>query len=355
MSLIGCHIKHSYVVALSILVVLVIAGCTPSHAQSTFDTSGPVAESQLILFYWIFWAALIVFIAVSGALMYTVIRYRRRPGDMDPPQTHGHKKLEIVWTIVPALILMVVAVPTVQTIFDNANSPSPNSLTVNVKGHQWWWEFSYPHPDNPGERVVTANELHIPVNEVVNVSLESKDVIHSFWIPKIAGKVDMIPNNINTMWIEADETGEYFGQCAEFCGIAHANMRFRVIVQSKGDFESWLRVQASPGVESADPLAVEGRGLFEGDARCWTCHKIEGSKRSRGTTGPNLSHFGSRKHMAAGIVENTQDNLRKWIENPESIKQGTVMYRDAQVYTDPDKALSDSQVSALVAYLTSLK
>ena len=354
MWLMGYRIQSKYVVVMAFLFLLVFTGCTPSHHMSTFDTHGPVARSQLVLFYWIFWAAVFVFVTVSIALFYTVLKYRRRSGDPDPPQIHGHTKLEIAWTIIPSIILIVVAVPTVITIFDNANSPEPSALTIEAKGHQWWFEFTYPHPEEPDKKVVTANELHIPVDEVVNVNLESKDVIHSFWIPKIAGKVDMVPNHTNTIWIKADETGEYYGQCAEFCGVAHAKMKFRVIVQTKEQFEAWLKVQALPGLESADPLAVEGRNLFEGDARCWTCHKVEGSKRSRGTTGPNLTHFGSRNHLAAGVIENTQDNLRKWIQDPESIKQGTIMYRDAQVYTDPDKSLTESQVSALVAYLASL-
>ena len=186
--------------------------------MSTFDTSGPVARSQLVLFYWIFWAAVFVFVVVGGVILYAVIRYRRRPGDPDPPQIHGHKRLEIAWTILPGIVLAVVAVPTILTIFDNANSPEPGALTVNVVAHQWWWEFRY--PSEGGADLVTANELHIPVDEVVNVTLDSTDVLHSFWIPKIAGKVDVVPNNLNTMWIQADEAGEYLGQCAEFCGVA---------------------------------------------------------------------------------------------------------------------------------------
>ena len=211
MWLMGYRIQSKYVVVLAFLFLLVFTGCTPSHHMSTFDTHGPVARSQLVLFYWIFWAAVFVFVPVSIALFYTVLKYRRRSGDPDPPQIHGHTKLEIAWTIIPSIILIVVAVPTVITIFDNANSPEPSALTIEAKGHQWWFEFTYPHPEEPDKKVVTANELHIPVDEVVNVNLESKDVIHSFWIPKIAGKVDMVPNHTNTIWIKADETGEYYG------------------------------------------------------------------------------------------------------------------------------------------------
>lgn len=345
------------VVILALLTVLAL-GCnvvTPSHEQSTFDTSGPVARSQLVLFYWIFWAALFVFVTVGGALLYIVIRYRRRPGDPDPPQIHGNKPLEIGWTFLPAVVLAVVAVPTVITIFDNANSPDPGALTVDVIGQQWWWEFRYPHPTEADAQVVTANELHMPVDEVVNITLDSKDVLHSFWIPKIAGKVDVVPNNKNTMWIQADEAGAYLGQCAEFCGVAHAKMRFRVIAEPRAEFDAWLAAQAAPALVPIEPLALQGKTLFEGDAQCWSCHTVLGSKRSGGTVGPNLSHLASRTHIAAGLVENTRASLKRWLQDPESIKQGTIMYRDAAVYTDPDKKLTEAQVDALVAYLWSLK
>ena len=335
---------------LLILALAIVAGCTPDHQQSTFDPTGPVARSQLTLFYWIFWAAVFVFVAVEGALLYAVIKFRRKPGDPDPEQTHGHTPIEITWTILPAVILAIVAVPTVLTIFDNANSPAPDGMQVDVVAHQWWWEFNYPELE-----LKTSNELHIPVDEVVNISLESKDVLHSFWIPKIAGKVDMVPGNPNTMWIKGEEAGVFNGQCAEFCGESHANMRFRVIVESRADFDAWVAAEKSPAVEPVEPLAKQGLNLFEGDAQCWSCHKVDGSSRSKGTKGPNLTHLSSRRHLAAGIMENTQANLRKWLTDPGDVKPGNIMYRDAAVYNDPDKALSDSDISALVAYLGSLK
>ena len=340
-------------VLLLVLLFAILAGCTPEHQMSTFDTSGPVARSQLVLFYWIFWAAVFVFVVVGGVILYAVIRYRRRPGDPDPPQIHGHKRLEIAWTILPGIVLAVVAVPTILTIFDNANSPEPGALTVNVVAHQWWWEFRY--PSEGGADLVTANELHIPVDEVVNVTLDSTDVLHSFWIPKIAGKVDVVPNNLNTMWIQADEAGEYLGQCAEFCGVAHANMRFRVIAETRQEFDAWLAAQAAPAVAPVGPLAQEGQALFEGDGRCWACHTVSGSERARGTKGPNLTHLASRGHIAAGLLENTQANLRRWLTDPDDVKEGNIMAKDAQVYNDPEKRLTEPQISALVAYLQSLR
>jgi cytochrome c oxidase subunit 2 len=363
MTMMSHHPKRHLGMVLSILFIAVLAACTPSHAQSTFDTVGPVARSQLVLFYWIFWAAVFVFVTVVGAMLYIVIRYRRKPGDADPEQVHGHKTLEIAWTVLPAVILAVVAVPTIDTIFDNATSPEPGALTVEVVAHQWWWEFKYPNPDGSGDVVVTANELHMPVSEVVNVTLESLDVLHSFWIPKIAGKVDLVPNNINTMWLQADTPGEYLGQCAEFCGVAHAHMRFRVIVQPRAEFDAWLAAQTLPAVESPDPLALEGKALFEDQAGCFSCHTVSGVRKARGTIGPNLTHVASRGRIAAGELENTQANLKRWLEDPDDVKPGNIMARDALVYKDadgeysplPSEKLSGAQIDALVAYLRTLK
>ena len=336
------------------LLVGLQAACTPSHPQSTFDTLGPVAKSQVDLFYIIFWVGMVVLVLVTGVLLYTAIRFRRRPGDGDPEQIHGHTKLEIAWTIIPSLILIVVAVPSVITIFDNANSPLPpeeGGLTIEAKGYQWWFEFTYL---NHG--VVTANELHIPVGEPVNVLLKSDDVIHSFWIPKVAGKVDMVPNNDNWMWIQADESGDYYGQCAEFCGESHANMRFKVIAQPRAEFDAWLEAQAQDALIPSDDLAREGEALFMSrEGGCFACHTIEGSARARGTTGPNLTHFASRGDFAGSIMENTQENLRKWLQDPQTMKPGNVMARDGGVYNGSLAALTEPQVSALVAYLRSLK
>ena len=344
-------------VLLGTLVALLL-GCTPSDPQSTFDTLGPVSRSQARLFFVIFWAGLFVFITVGGALLYATIRFRRKPGQGDPEQVHGNTRLEIAWTIVPALLLAGVAVPTIFTIFDNLNSPEPpekGGLEVQAIGHQWWFEFRYPHPDNPEEEVVFANELHIPVDEVVNVELDSVDVIHSFWVPKLAGKVDMVPNNTNTMWLQADEEGEYFGQCAEFCGVAHANMRFKVIAESREDFDAWLRAQAAPAFEPVDPLAVEGQEVFMSSrAGCRGCHTIDGTS-ARGQIGPDLTHFASRRLFAGSILENTQQNLREWLEDPDKLKPGNFMARDAAVYNVPERALTEPQISALIAYLRGLE
>ena len=352
-----------------------VSACTPNDPQSTFDTLGPVSKNQATLFYILFWVGAVVFVLVEGALIYAVIRYRRRPNQGDPVQVHGNTRMEIIWTVVPALILIVAVVPTVQGIFFAANSPIPTDqggLEVDVIGHQWWFEFRYENPNNPQEQIVFANELHIPVGEPVNIRLDSVDVIHSFWVPKLAGKVDMIPNNDNSMWLQADEAGEFFGQCAEFCGVSHANMKFKLIAESREDFDAWLAGQAASAPQSTDPLAVEGQELFK-SAGCQGCHannsimKLgDGGKRLRGRVGPNLTHVSSRGYVV-GLLKSFDDgtvvvndallqqNLKTWLMDPEAVKPANIMARRAAAYNNPDKALSEGQVDALVAYLLTLK
>ena len=332
---------------------VVAAGCFPDHPQSTFEAAGPVAQEQLDLFYITFWVAVFVFVVVQGALLYAVFRFRRRAGSNEmPKQTHGNTRLEVAWTIAPTLLLAVIAVPTVATIFSTANAPEGEVLNVTVTAHQWWWEFDYTDLG-----ISTANELHVPVGKNVDLKLESKDVIHSFWIPKLAGKVDVVPSNTNTMWFRADESGEFYGQCAEFCGTAHAQMRFRVFAQPQAEFDAWVEgIRAEPA--EATGLAAQGADLFvnkgfagtlKGESvvgqRCAVCHTVEGQP-IRGDVGPNLTHVGSRKTLAAGIIDNNEENLRNWVRNPDEIKPGVAM---------PILDISDEELDALVAYVQSLK
>lgn len=343
--------------SLVIISCIFVFGCTPDHPQSTFNVAGPVAASQLTLFYWIFAVAVFVFIVVVGILLWAVFKYRRKLGDKDPVQIHGNTKLEIAWTLLPAIILVFVAVPTVITIFDNANSPctyEEGCLEVTVEAVQWFWNFKYKDPSNPNLEVNTSNEMHIPVGEVVNIKLTSRDVLHSFWIPNIAGKLDIVPNHTNTLWIQSDIEGEFYAQCAEFCGIAHALMSFRVYADSRDDFNKWMKLQASEALIPVEPLALEGKKLFEGEKQCYACHKVMGTK-ARSNVGPDLTHVGSRTKIAAGILDNNQENLRKWLEDPGSIKPGNRMSLQASVYTDKTKTLNDSEISAIVAYLQTLK
>ena len=384
---------------------VMLTGCnivTPEHPQSTFDTLGPVAANQLFIFWVIFWAGVVVFIAVEAALIYMVFKFKRRD-DRDPAQTHGNTRLEITWTIVPVIVLIVAAVPTVLGIFyaDAGRFVSADNkgqyLEIDAIGHQWWFEFRYPHPTNPGEQIAVANEIYIPVGEPVVFLLDSVDVIHSFWVPKLGGKVDMIPNNDNMLWYQADAPGEYYGQCVEFCGVSHANMRFKVVAVMRDEFDAWLLHQANPAPEPSDALAAQGKKLFR-DAGCSGCHADSSSviklrddgSRIPGRTGPILTHVASRlNHL--GIYRNSdvdfadasgsrqlyvnstgiptdlntgrpfvneamlQSNLKVWITDPEALKPGNLMSRDGEPYIDPANKLTEQEIDALIAYLMTLK
>ncbi|MBI2936180.1 MAG: cytochrome c oxidase subunit II, partial [Chloroflexi bacterium] len=331
--------------AVALLAVgLFLVGCTPSHPQSTFDTAGPVARSQVVLFYWIFWAAVFVFVTVEGVLLYSIIRFRRRQGQGMPPQIHGNTRLEIAWTIAPALVLAVVAVPTIMTIIDNARVP-PGAMRVRVIGHQWWWEYQYPDLN-----IVAATELYIPVGKPVSITLESNDVIHSFWVPKLAGKTDAIPTNVNKLWLQADEPGWYEGQCAEFCGIAHALMRLRVRALPQEEFDGWVKAQQAPAATPPAPGPTKaGADYFKGV--CSACHSIDGwgelakeAQQGFKLIGPNLTHLASRETIVAGLFENNAENLARWLRNPPAAKPGSLM---------PNLRLSETDISNLVAYLQS--
>lgn len=356
-------------------ILALMLACTPSDPQSTFDAQGPVAANQLFVFNVIFWVGAVIFVAVEIAIIYAVVKFRRRAGDGDPVQTHGNNKLEIAWTIAPIIILILTAVPTIQGIFFMANSPLPperGGLEVDAIGHQWWFEFRYSNPNDSNQQVVFANELHMPRGEPLNIRLNSVDVIHSFWIPKLGGKVDMVPNNDNGMWLQGDFEGEFYGQCAEFCGVSHANMRFKVIVESRESFNAWLQAQSAPAPDPIDALAVQGKDLFR-SAGCQGCHATksimnlaDGGKRLPGRVGPNLSHVASRLDLV-GLMPNREDgkltvndamlqqNLKTWLTDPDDVKPGNIMGQRAKVYTDPGSRLEENEVDALVAYLMTLK
>jgi cytochrome c oxidase subunit 2 len=320
--------------------------------MSTFDAQGPVARSQLNLFLIIFWTAVFVFVTVEGALVYSVIKFRHRPGQGLPAQVHGSTRLEIAWTIAPTIILAVIAVPTVTTLFDLAKPPPGEPvLEVRVIGHQWWFEFQYTDityrgADGSARVLTTANELHIPVGTVVNLTLESADVIHSFWVPKLGGKTDLVPTNVTTMWLMADSPGPsegFAGQCAEFCGLSHALMRFKVFADPPEEFEQWVARQISPPVTPTEGMAAEGLRIFT-TRGCNGCHTVEGV--SQGTLGPNLSHLASRTTIAAGLMARSDANLAEWLDDPPGLKPGSFM---------PDLGLTVPQIDALVAYLQGLK
>ncbi|MBN4064513.1 cytochrome c oxidase subunit II [Dehalococcoides mccartyi] len=360
------------------LAIVLLAACTPENNQSTFGTAGPIAKAQADLFNFIFWIAAVVFILVEGAIIYIALRYRRRSdSDKLPFQTHGNDKLEITWTILPIFILIAIAIPTLNDIWAQQNGvPQDMGEVLNVEavGHQWWFEFKY-----PDQEVVTANELHIPIDRPVAFKLTSQDVIHSFWVPKIAGKVDMVPINDNYMWMIGDEVGTYYGQCAEFCGIAHAHMRFRVVVDTEEDFQAWIDgMHTASDAPIAGSPEESGKNLFAGN--CSSCHTTDSTapgsyareissqqarwngwisdiENSGIVSAPNLTHFGQRTTIGAGLKDLNQDTLEQWITDPSSIKIGTRMQKHASVYDTADGTakLTPAEVSDIATYLLSLK
>ena len=365
------RIKSIIGLGLMFSLLLFVIACNSDSPQSTFDPHGPIAELQKNLFMFTFWIAVVVFIIVEGGILYLTFKYRKKD-DKLPVQTHGNLKLEITWTIIPAIIVVIIAIPTVLAIWETQVMPEEeDSLVIEAVGHQWWFEFKY-----PTEEVVTANELHLPEDKDVIVNLRSQDVLHSFWIPKIAGKVDMVPNHENQIYIKADEPGLYYGQCAEFCGIAHAMMRFRVIVHTPEDYQSWLDEMRTPPAKLVSGSDEdEGRKLFVGN--CSMCHTYDSYKKGAYTkeitsqynrweewkkdkensaivSAPNLTHYGNRITIAAGIKENNLENLVKWIENPDEIKIGTRMKNHAAIYRD-ESQLSNEEINQIAKYLLSLK
>lgn len=318
-------------------VILGLAGCALDTPQSSLVARSDLAHAILGVYAIIAWSAAIIALVVFGLLGFILVRYRDRPGAPAPRQTRGHSLLEISWTIAPALVLLIIAVPTIQVIFRTQGRAAPGSLEVVVRGWQWWWEFQY-----PGLGVVTANELHLPVGRPVLLHLEGPDVIHSFWVPPLGGKRDVVPGRHNRITFTPETPGEYLGQCAEFCGAAHANMRLRVIVDRPDDFERWVAAQKTPPVEPAGDAAA-GQTVYARLA-CVGCHTIRGV--SAGLIGPDLTHFGSRRTLAAGLLPNTPEHLTSWLRNPDAVKPGVKM---------PNLGLSEADARAVATYLSSLK
>jgi cytochrome c oxidase subunit 2 len=312
-----------------------LAACTQEYPYNSLAPAGPVADKQADLFWLVFWIAVGVFVLVEGLLVFAMIRFRRRSADDVPKQIHGNTRLEIIWTILPALLLAGIAVPTVGTIFDLAQEPE-GALEIDVTGHQWWWEVRY-----PSLGVVTANEIHIPTGEPVILNLTSADVIHSFSVPRLAGKTDMLPGRTNTMNLAADEPGTYLGQCAEFCWASHAKMKFRVVAQERPDFEAWVESQKQSATAPPSDIEVLVTGT------CMSCHTIRGAGESLAVQpAPDLTHVGGREMIAADVLPNDEEGLTEWLRNPPAVKPHAKM---------PNYNLTDDQVEALVAYLLSLK
>ncbi len=286
-----------------------------------------------------------IFAIVMALIIYSVVRFRARPGDdgREPPQVYGGARMELAWTIIPVIIVVALGMATARTILAlQKDEPPAGWLVVTAIGHQWWWEFHYPQYG-----FTTANELHIPVSDPgaprpTFFNLRSQDVIHSFWMPQLAGKMDLIPNRENHLWVEPHEPGLYVGQCAEYCGAQHANMLLRVVVQSQDEFEAWAVSQQQPAAETAS--VREGRELFESTA-CVNCHTVRGTPAD-GRFGPDLTHLMSRATLGAGVAANDRVHLRDWITHPDSMKPGVRM---------PAMQLEAAQIERVVDYLVTLE
>lgn len=370
--------------ALGLLLVVVAAGCASDAPLDTLDPKGPEAQSIDNLLLPVMLIAGVVFLFVELGIVYLVVRFRRRKRDDDselPSQTHGNLVLELGWTILPAVILAFVAVGTLTTLFDIDDEPE-DALEIDVVGQQWWWDFQYDVDGDGTYDFRTANEMIIPAGEPVNLDITSMDVIHSFWIPALNGKKDAVPGRHHPLTLEADEPGTYWGQCTEFCGLSHANMRIRVIALPQDEYDAWLENQMRPA-EAATGDAVDGEALFS--STCTSCHQIRGlnddytGAATVSGTAPELTHLMTRSTFAGSIFrlyaqaddadlhdfythlaeEGTFNRvqLEAWLRDPPAEKP---MYADTATLNGalprgmPDLELGEEQIDQLVAYLQTL-
>jgi cytochrome c oxidase subunit II len=333
--------------------VLLSAGCG-DNPQTAFNARSEYADAGLDLFNLVLVLGILVAVVVEVILVGTAIKYRRRIGDRLPPQIHGNTLIEVGWTAAPVIILAFILAPTIKTIFETQAKAPAGSMDVDVVGHQFWWEFRYREAN-----VVTANELHLPMNRTASLILHSDDVIHSFWIPALGGKRDAFPGHTdpcppdtggarepgcNYLWMTPNTPGTFPGQCYQLCGYSHANMRERAIIQTQAEFDAWIQQQQQPPASPpADTPAASGAQLFQ-DKGCAGCHTIQGV--SDGNVGPNLTHVASRETIAGSVLENTAQNLHTWLQDPPAVKPGSIM---------PNLHLTPQEIDALVAYLQSLR
>jgi cytochrome c oxidase subunit 2 len=312
---------------------------------SIFSPASTPADSIYHLSLFVLETCFVIFAVVFSLLVYSVVKFRRRPGDdgREPAQIYGSNQVELAWTVIPIVIVVVLFLASARVIHavEDYRFP-PNTTEVTAVGHQFWWEFQYPQ-----QGFITANELHVPVSDAksptpTHIVLLSADTDHSFWVPMLAGKTDLIPNRTNSMWIDPHETGVYVGQCAQYCGTQHAKMLLRVFVQSREDFNRWLAEQQRPAQN--DGNVASGRRVFESTA-CVNCHTVSGTA-AHGKFGPDLTHLMSRETIAAGAALNNRENLRQWIKDPEVFKPGSLM---------PAMQLGEQDLNALTDYLMSLR
>jgi cytochrome c oxidase subunit 2 len=317
---------------------------TDNSVPSIFDPHATPAESIYHLSRFVLAITGLIFLVVFSLLIYAVVKFRNGAANAhrEPAQVYGSTQIELAWTIIPILIVVVLFLATARVIHAIQDAPKPaTAVEVTAIGHQFWWEFRY-----PALGVVTANELHVPVSDPAHptptfLKLLSADTDHSFWVPQLAGKTDLIPNRVNAMWIDPQQTGIFLGQCAQYCGTQHAKMLLRVSVDTPEAFAAWVQVQKQ--TVNRDEKEAAGRHVFETTA-CVNCHAVGGTNAT-GRFGPDLTHLMSRNTIAAGAAENTSENLRLWIQNPDAIKPGSLM---------PAMKLADADLDALVRYLETL-
>ena len=325
-----------------LLSFLFLSSCIEDAPLDSLSPAGPYARSIDELFWLTFWIAVGVFAIVQGALLFSVFYFKERESSPEPKQIHGNNFLEILWTIIPVLILAVIAVPTVRTIFDLAREPE-DALKIEVIGHQWWFEYKY-----PDFGITTANVLVIPEDRPVRLEMWSNDVLHNYWVPKLNGKRYLVPGQTTYLNLQADSPEEFWAQCGEYCGLSHSKMRGRVISMTEEDFASWVANEQSYAQKELpeSSLAAEGQVVYL-NAGCTQCHVIDGVWDVQGDRiAPNLTHFANRSVFAGAALKNNPENLTKWLANPAVIKPGTFM---------PNLELTEKEINALIAYLGTLK
>jgi cytochrome c oxidase subunit 2 len=335
------------------LLAALSAACADEYPQTTFRPATELGAAIDNVFMISFWWTMVILAIVLIVLAYILVRFRSRPG-VAARKIYGNNLAEIAWTAGPAIIVVLILVPTVRTIFFTYREAPEDAMVVEAIGHQWWWEFRYPELG-----ITTANQLHLPVGRAVDIHLSSADVIHNFWVPRLSGKrynypVVALPEgapqpkNHNRLVFTIDEPGEYSGQCAEFCGVSHALMQMMIVAEPEAEFDAWAARMKAPVNAIPEEGTIEAQGLtvFQRGG-CMACHSINGTTATIGTIGPNLTGLGSRWKVGAGAAENTAEHLARWIQNSESLKPGSKMM--------PFPQIAGEDLEALVAYLQSLK
>ncbi|MCS1352755.1 cytochrome c oxidase subunit II [Mechercharimyces sp. CAU 1602] len=325
------------------LLMLVLSGCSDIDTLSTLKPAGPDAKEQLNMMYLSLGIMVIVVAIVFAIFTYVLLKYRRKPGQTEiPKQVEGNHKLEIIWTVIPIILLAILAVPTVSSIFNLAEKPAEGEDVINIRvtGHQYWWEFEYTDLD-----IRTSQDLYIPVGKEVQLELTSDDVIHAFWVPSLAGKQDATPGKITPLRIEAERAGTFQGKCAELCGASHALMDFNVVATEEGEFDEWVANMQNPESEPQTELAEQGKELFS--QSCMGCHAVRGTDfKTEGMSAPDLTGFGERSSIA-GVLDHDEEALKEWLEDPEAVKPETIM--------PGFDHFTDEQMDAMSEYLLNLK